>query len=121
MITINEYYTELISDRIYKYESTKPNQIFVLLGQSSLVDINKFADKLSDIDTFNIESDEQVFNKEWFSKLFTILNINKDFHLISFPQFSYLINYIDPTFFIDRIVIIKDNLRQLYPIKKTYT
>ncbi len=118
MITINEYYTELISDRIYKYESTKPNQIFVLLGQSSLVDINKFADKLSDIDTFNIESDEQVFNKEWFSKLFTILNINKDFHLISFPQFSYLINYIDPTFFIDRIVIIKDNLRQLYPIKK---
>lgn len=118
-MTIQELYSELIFNKIDKLQSEKTNQIFVILGQSTLITLDGKDEFIADRDTFYLEKDEQVFSKVWFSNVFSTLNQNKDYHLLSFAQFSYLIYYIDPSFFIDRVVIIKDNLRQLFPIDKS--
>jgi RecQ family ATP-dependent DNA helicase len=118
-MTFKELYTDLILKNIDRLKSDKPNQIFVLQGQASLLYIDSIKKFLADPETFFTEGDELIFNRDWFAKIFTTLQHEKDFHILSFAQFSYLISYIDPSFFTDRVVIIKDNLRQLFPIDKT--
>ncbi|NTV66387.1 MAG: ATP-dependent DNA helicase RecQ [Chlorobaculum sp.] len=113
-----ELYSELIFSNIERHKADRINQIFVLLGQSNLLKVEGIEKLIVDRETFNLEKDEQVFNKEWFSMTFTKLQQEKEYHLLSFGQFSYLINFIAPSFFADRVVIIKDNLRQLFPIDK---
>ena len=117
-MTIKEFYSDLVLKKIEKLKSIKANQIFVILGQTTLFDFESIEGCLVDIDTFILEKGEQIFNKEWFSKVFMILNQQKEYHILSFAQFSYLTHYIDPNFFIERVLIIKDNLRQIYPIEK---
>ena len=118
-MTFKELYTDLIHKSTDRLKSDKPNQIFVVQGQVSLLNTDQIDYFLADPETFYIESDEMTFNKDWFAKIFTTLQQTKDFHLLSFAQFSYLINFIDPSFFTDRVVILKDNLRQLFPIDKS--
>ncbi len=118
MESFKEFYTSLISKKIEGIKSEKTNQILVILGQTTLIDLDISSNFYADIETFKLEKDSQIFNKQWFSKVFTSLNQQKEFHFMSFAQFSYLIHYIDPSFFIDRVVIIKDNLRQIFPIEK---
>jgi RecQ family ATP-dependent DNA helicase len=115
-MTIKEHYSELIFKKIDFLKSDNANKIFVVLGQSSLLNLDKRENEIVDKDTFNLEKDELIFDKVWFSSAFTTLNQTKDYHLLSFAQFSYLINYIDPSFFIDRVILLKDNLRQIFPI-----
>lgn len=118
-MTFKELYTDLILKNADRLKSDKPNQIFVVQGQVNLINTDTVNNFLADPETFYLESDELTFNKDWFAKIFTTLQQTKDFHLLSFAQFSYLINYIDPSFFTDRVVILKDNLRQLFPIDKS--
>ena len=117
-MTFKKLYSELILKSIDKIKSDRGNQIFVLLGQPSLLEIEGIEAFVVDQKTFNLEKDEQIFNKEWFSETFITLQKNKEYHLLSFAQFSYLIYYIDPSFFLNRIVILKDNLRKLFPINQ---
>jgi len=117
-MTFKQLYSELIFKNIDSRKSDKANQIFVIFGQANLLNLENKEDVIADLGTFNLEKDEQEFNKEWFSQIFTTLNQTKEYHLLSFSQFSYLINYIDPSFFTDRVVMLKDNLRQLFPIDK---
>ncbi len=117
-MTARELYSELIFSKIDMLKSVKTNQIFVILGQTNILNLDNVEEYIVDIETFQLEKDEQVFNRNWFTKTFTTLNHPKDYHLLSFAQFSYLINYIDHSFFIERVIIIKDNLRQLFPIDK---
>jgi RecQ family ATP-dependent DNA helicase len=99
--------------------SSKNNQIFVLLGQSELIDKTDLLDYITEVDTFHLNGNEDVFDKNWFTIVFNKLNSAKQFHLLSYAQFSYLINYIDSSFFKERVIIIRDNLRQLFPINKS--
>lgn len=117
-MSFKELYTELTFSKIDRLKADKGNQIFVLLGQTNLLNIDNREALIADLDTFNLDKDEQIFNKEWFSKIFTTLNQTKEYHLLSFAQFSYLIYYIDPSFFTDRVLLLIDNLRQLFPIDK---
>lgn len=117
-MTFKDLYSELTFSKIERLKVDKANQIFVLLGQTNLLKLDNRGNLIADLDTFNFDKNEQIFNKLWFSKIFTTLNQVKDYHLLSFAQFSYLINYIDPSFFTDRVVLLKDNLRQLFPINK---
>ena len=117
-MTFKRLYSELIFKNINRVKADQANKIFVLLGQSSLLKTEGIENLIADRETFNLEKGEQIFNKEWFSKIFTTLQQSKEYHLLSFAQFSYLIHYIDPSFFTERIVILKDNLRQLFPIEK---
>ena len=89
MMTIQELYSELIFNKIDKLKSDKTNQIFVILGQSTLISLDDKDEFVADRDTFYLEKDEQVFSKVWFSNVFSTLNQNKDYHLLSFAQFSY--------------------------------
>lgn len=118
MMTFKQLYSELIFKNIDSRKSDKANQIFVIFGQANLLNFENRENVIADLVTINLEKDEQVFNKEWFSRIFTTLNQTKEYHLLSFSQFSYLINYIDPSFYTDRVIILKDNLRQLFPIDK---
>jgi ATP-dependent DNA helicase RecQ len=117
-MTAKQLYSNKIFAKVDFLRKKRTNQIFVILGQSKLVDQENRQTFFADLETFTIEDNEKTFNKEWFTKIFTALNQNKDYHILSFAQFSYIINYIDPSFFIERVVILKDNLRQLFPIDK---
>lgn len=117
-MTIREHYSDLIFKKIDVLKFDGANRIFVIQGQSSLINIDLVRTEIVDLDTFYLEKDGLIFDKVWFSKVFTTLNQTKEFHLMSFAQFSYLINYIDSSFFIDRVVLLIDNLRQIFPIDK---
>ena len=111
--------TEKVKSIIFEKINEKSNTIFVLYGISNLVNIDKKSmSYVADLNTFNIDADDTIFNRKWFTKTFTELNKEKDCHILSYAQYCYLIHYIDVDFFKDRIVIIRDNLRQLYPLKQ---
>lgn len=114
-----ELYTDLILKNIERHKLGNRDQIFVIQGQVGLFNSESYNHFLADPDTFKTEGDDSIFNKDWFSKAFMSLQQTKDFHLLSFAQFTYLINYIEPSFYIDRVVILKDNLRQLFPISRS--
>ncbi len=115
----SEFYSNKTIQILTENSLSKTNQIFVLLGQTELIDKNSLKDNITDFDTFQLNGNEDLFDKNWFTRVFTKLNSAKQFHLLSYPQFSYLINYIDSSFFKERVIIIRDNLRQLYPISKS--
>jgi len=111
--------TEKVKSIVVKKINEKPNSIFVFLGIHNLVNIeDTFKSHIADLETFLIDADETVFNRNWFTKTFTELSKVKDYHILSYAQYCYLTYYIDVGFFKDRIVIIQDNLRQLYYLKR---
>lgn len=117
-MTFPEFYSNKTIEILTDQSARNTNQIFVLLGQTELIDRNNLLDNITDVETFHLNGNEELFDKYWFTNVFTKLNSEKQFHLLSFAQFSYLINYIDSSFFKDRVTIIQDNLRQLFPINK---
>ena len=117
-MTFPEFYSNKTIETLINQSTRKTNQIFVLLGQSELVDKSKLINHITDIETFHLNGNEELFDKNWFTTVFTKLNTEKKFHLLSYAQFSYLINYIDSSFFKDRVIIVQDNLRQLFPISE---
>jgi ATP-dependent DNA helicase RecQ len=118
-MTFSEFYSNKIIQILTDQSSSKTNQIFVVLGQTELIDKTNHLDNITDVDTFHLNGNEELFNKNWFTSVFTKLNSAKQFHLLSYAQFSYLINYIDSSFFRERLIIVRDNLRQLFPINKS--
>ncbi|CAN1578733.1 SF2_C_RecQ domain containing protein [Spirosomataceae bacterium] len=118
-MTFSEFYSNKTIQILTDQSSSKTNQIFVVLGQTELIDKTDLLDNITDVDTFHLNGNEDVFDKNWFTSVFTKLNSAKQFHLLSYAQFSYLINYIDSSFFKERVTIIRDNLRQLFPINKS--
>lgn len=117
-MTFQELYTKSVVQTVKEITLEKKNQIFVILGQADLIQDYWLNDSLSDSKTFLKNGSETVFDKSWFTRIFTQLNTEKELHILSYAQFSYLINYIDNSFFKERVVIIRDNLRLLYPIDK---
>ena len=118
-MTFPEFYTNKAIQIVNNYSAIKSNQIFVFLGQVELIDKTILIDNLIDIKTFHLNGNEELFDRNWFTVVFTKLNTEKNFHLLSYAQFSYLISYIDGSFFKERIIILRDNLRQLFPISKS--
>lgn len=114
-MSIESYYYSKIIHLIEK--KGKENTIFVVQGINeeclNLFDVSIITDK----ETFLSEKNE-TFSKNWFTNFFTALNSQRKFHLISYAQLTYLFKYIDASFFIDRLVILQDNLRQLYHLEK---
>lgn len=114
-MNIATYYHSKIDQCIKNHK--KANAIFVVQGINTEC-LNRFeATHITDKTTF-LSEDHKAFSKEWFTQFFTALNTPKEYHLISYAQLTYLFSYIDPSFFSDRIIIIEDNIRQLYPLDK---
>ena len=116
-MSFSKLYSNKIIEIISSQSSINNNLIYVILGQTDILEKSNIIENIVDNDTFHLNGNETLFDKVWFTKVFTKLNSNNKFQLLSFPQFSYLINYIDSSFFKDRIIILKDNLRHLFPIK----
>lgn len=117
-MTFSEVYSSRVNQILSEQSTSKLGQIFVILGQTDLIDKTDLSEKITDTETFHLNGNEELFDKKWFIAVFTKLNSEKHFHVLSYAQFSYLINYIDISFFKDRVIIIRDNLRQLFPINK---
>src|SRR5690554_1960985 len=113
-----EYYSQNILDRINAEVENGQNKIFVILGQADLINDQTVIEHLTDSKTFNSLGNNEIFDQKWATSVFVELQKNKNFHILPYPQFSYLLTYFDKTLFGDRFVIIKDNLRQLFPISK---
>ncbi len=117
-MTFSELYSNKIIEKVNSESSNCKNQIFVIIGQTELIKNGRIEEGIVDIDTFRLNGNDSIFNKVWFAKIFSLLNTETDFHILSYPQFSYLIYYIDSSFFKERVIFLKDNLRQLFPIDR---
>ncbi len=113
-----KHYNQNILEKITDEAKNGQNKIFVILGQTELINNQTILERSTDFKTFNSLKNNEVFNQEWATSVFVELQKTENFHILSYPQFSYLLTYFDKTLFGDRFVIIKDNLRQLFPISK---
>lgn len=111
--------TEIVKEIINFELEGKQSPIFVFVGVDSYIDIDAFAENIVDIETFTKNGNIQLFNQEWFTKVFFALQQpGKNYHILSFAQFSYLTIHLSIDFFASRIVIVRDTLRMLLPISR---
>ncbi|ERJ59231.1 hypothetical protein M472_10645 [Sphingobacterium paucimobilis HER1398] len=120
MKSFNKYYAEKISAIIESKIAERQNLIFVLLGQTSLWHSLLPCANIADSSHLRNENKHYSFSKDWYVQMQNTLALAKDYHLISYAQFCYLQDYAGdtPLPFEDRIVVIQDNLRQLFPLDK---
>ena len=94
--------------------------VIVLLGLNDIIDLSAYSDKMVDEASFCLDGDATVFDEEdWFDRIYTGLKKKRHFHLLSYQQFVYYTSYV-PNFakFKERVVIVYDNVRSLFPIKR---
>lgn len=115
---LKNVYTETLKDIINKYIRTNVNTIFVLAGVAPYINLDNFTENITDQSTFDIEGNLDFFDPEWFGGVFLKLNSAITFQILSHQQYASIIEYLNEDFFKERIVVIYDNLRSLYPIKK---
>lgn len=101
--------------------SLKGHDIIVLMGLSDILDIDKYSSYVVDKVSFNVDGDAKVFDEEdWFGRIFMALRQEQDFFLMSYQQYVYYTSYApNLTKFKDRVVIVYDNVRSLFPIRKS--
>lgn len=112
---LSKYYQNRIAEIVE--ENKSQSDIFVVQGvdNESVVNFDKI---ITDKNTFLSEKHSD-FSKDWFTIFFSKLANKNTCHLISYAQLTYLLNYIDVSFFLERVLIIQDNIRQLYPLDKS--
>lgn len=108
------YYSNRINQLIEKQNST--NRIFVLLGQTTLVNLEIINAIIADENTFALEGNENIFDDDWYDDIYHTLRKAKNNLLISYAQYSYIEEYRLPDSIRRRILILNDNLRNLFPI-----
>lgn len=92
------------------------NPIFIVSGLTDYVDLFKYEDHLADVSTFDEDGNSDYFDKEWFFKIFTKIAKATDYIIITHQQYSYIIENINSEYFLERSILIYDNLRSLYPM-----
>ena len=85
-MTFSELYSNKTIEILTKQSAGKTNQIFVLLGQTELIDKTNLLDNITDVGTFHLNGNEDLFDKNWFTSVFTKLNSAKQFHLLYLSQ-----------------------------------
>lgn len=118
--SFNNYYVERISAIIASEMAERPNLIFVLLGQTSLWHSLLPRNNIADSRHLINENKHYSYSKGWYMQMQKALALVKDYHLISYAQLCYLQAYAGDTSlpFEDRIIVIEDNIRQLFPLDK---
>lgn len=118
MSNLKQYLINATLDKISSIENS--NKIIVLRGIPIEVINYIEPEKIADIDTFSIEAGTGTFTKEWFTITFMKLSQNSGVTVISDSQFQNLTEYIDANFFKERVLIISDNLRVIFPLEPKY-
>ncbi len=92
--------------------------IFVILGDTTLLNSSSFQNQITDSATFLLNGNEELFNDDWMRRVLTKLYQPSEYHVLSYPQYIYFEKYFTESIIKSRVVVIKDNLRGLYPIKE---
>lgn len=119
--SIKEALTPLIKSQMEDELDKIQKPIFVFLGIEQYVNINDFDKYIVEKESFYKNGNQDLFNVEWFNKVYTELNrVVSDpeipYSILSFPQFSYLTSYIQPILLQNRIIIVRDGIRSLLPL-----
>lgn len=93
-----------------------PNPIFVVSGLSEFIDFFKYEDHIIDVATFDEEGGADFYDRTWFIKIFGVVGAATSYTILSHQQYAYMIEYLNVDFFSDRVFIVFDNLRSLYPL-----
>lgn len=115
-----QVYSDCFVNAINEVCSICDNPIIVVYGDVNLIDKEKIESLVADPQTFYSLGGAQVFTKQWFSRLFSVLSLAENPALISYAQYSYLISYIAPDFFKNRTFILEDNMRRYFPIDSKF-
>ena len=115
---LKDIYTYVFEKIIKKHTVTNTNSIFVLCGITPYIYMEKFNDHVTDKDTFDKEGYLDLFSAAWFGTIFPKLMSATSFQILSHQQYASINEYLNEDFFKDRIVVVYDNLRTLYPIAK---
>ena len=90
--------------------------LIIVSGLSDYIDFSKFRENIADENTFDINGNSTLFNKDWFVNIFRKIMSTSDYLILSHQQYAYIIDNLKEDFFSDRAVVIFDNIRTLYPI-----
>lgn len=113
-MNFTEFYTEQLAALISK--KTNANSLFVFIGDCISVSLDITNIKYLDASTFHSTSGELVFSTEWADNMFDVIRSAKEPLLLSFAQYSYILLNYGNTRFKDRVIFIKDNLRDEFPL-----
>lgn len=115
---LKNIYTYAFEKIIRKHTEDKTNTIFVLVGITPYIHMEKFSDNITDQITFDKEGNLDLFTPTWFGTVFPKIMTATTFQILSHQQYASINEYLNEDFFKDRIVVVYDNLRSLYPIDK---
>lgn len=115
---LENQYTTALDKIIQKQVSVKANTIFVFTGITPYIGLETYAEHITDLASFDMDGNEEIFNRNWFGVIFSKLMTAQDYQIISHQQFVYINEYLSDDFFKERILIVYDNLRSLFPLKK---
>ena len=115
---LKDKYTKVLEKIINTHIAEQDNIIFVLIGITSYINIDKFTNNICDITTFDKEGNLEIFNNKWFESIFSKIAANNTYQILSHQQYASINAYLNDYYFNDRIVLVYDNLRVLYPINE---
>ena len=115
---LGDKYTTVLDKIIQKQVEAKANTIFVLTGITPYICIENYAEYITDLSTFDKDGNDTLFSREWFGTVFSKLMIAQNHQIVSHQQFSYINEYLSEDFFKERVLIVYDNLRSLFPLSK---
>ena len=112
-----DLYSKHFIRAIEESEGKVANPIYVLYGDMSILNLGQYHQTIVDNDTFTSTGGEEVFTKDWFARLFVSLQSSTTISIMSYAQYSYFIKQINNDFFKSRVIVIKDNLRRVFPLQ----
>ena len=115
---LEDKYTTVLDKIIQKQVEVKANTIFVLTGITPYIGIENYTEYITDLSTFDKDGNDTLFSREWFGTVFSKLMIAQNHQIVSHQQFAYINEYLSEDFFKDRVLIVYDNLRSLFPLLK---
>lgn len=113
---LKDYVNHKVKEIIDNYLDSGKGWVFVLVGLSDIINMDGLRSYIDDPDTFLKNGNNTVFDKKWFNKkIFSqIIDEERDCHVFSYPQYTYLTSYLNDAYFGEKVVYIRDNLRRLY-------
>ena len=118
-MTARQLYSDGFIRAIEQTIGKKPNPIYVVYGDVSAIDFGKYKHYVVDDGRFRSTAGQSDFSQDWFSETFTTLVAVQQPKILSYAQYSYLTTYITPDFFKKRIIVLEDNLRRVFPLKRS--
>ena len=115
MEVLKEKYTPIFDIIVKEQIKIKNDTIFVLAGISPYVNLENYKYHITDIDTFDKEGGDDVFEEdEWADSVYFKLRNSKRFQIMSYQQYAYIDGYFPKRIPADRVVVVYDNLRSIF-------